>query len=370
MNCHLNLFALIFILIFCTSLHNVYGQEVSIGLEIDSTHDVLFGVPIGQPANKFYWSSEHGTLMAGTDYITKGHYSWDLNDTGNWSAIFGENNSSTGDGSIVWGSENQILADYGAAWGKENRVQAVRSTVWGRNNKADGFSSTVMGFGNVSKHSYELVIGIFNDTIPDPDIMPLGSEDPWPLLTIGNGIDDQNRSNALSVFTNGFTKIGKGIPEADLHINQSEINPDGGTGGIRLQAFLSNWQIYTTGNDLNFARNGSRVAYINHNGDFISLSEMAFDPIPSEKLKLAQTTDIISKVNLSQSNKSTIQIDGYQLLKDAPQLVEHNNLSGEPESINYRQLYLTAIAALQEEIEINKKQQAEIDELKEIVYNR
>ncbi len=399
------------------SLNSVFGQnEPIIGLEVDTAHDVLFGESLESEGNSFYWSSNQGTLIAGSDgmgMFSAGAY--DLDSIGSYSAIFGIGNKMHAYGSLAWGSGNEIgyqaifssisgtqnritpngivsniwgagnLSDapYSSIWGLENIVNAPNSTVWGIENianntlssawgmanKAGGYASTVMGRGNVAKGYAALVTGTYCDTIQGMADQS-AFFDSTPLLVVGNGTDMDTRSNALSVFGSGLVKIGSGEASADLHIKQTQSTDDPGTGGIILEnsnenAAVPNWQIYNSGTEISFAYGNNRRAYINSLGTYVD--DEIFVPLSDLKAKPKdQVNSLIQKIVIGSSSRNKMReevvLDAAQILKDFPNMIIYDD-TGEPFGIDYRQLYLTAIAALQEEIRTNQRQQKVIDQL-------
>jgi len=406
------------------------SQERSIGLEVDKAHDVSFGVPLDSVGNSFYWASDKGTIIVGSDDLFGFPNTFELDSIGQWSAVFGIENKMHGNASITWGVGNHIefgsvnntafgtvnkisvpgsgstvwgsnnLSDgalstiWGSSnvsnsststiWGNSNISNGVRSSIWGENNSTDntnttafgkdnragGYASTVMGIGNVAKGYGALVTGLYCDTL-NGQADQTAFFDTTPLFVIGNGtgVNPNPRSNALTVFGSGRMKLGSGTAGADLHIKQSETIIDGGSGGIRFENTFANlqyWQIYSSGQNFSFARNGTRRAFISEHGGFVDDENFAPNSEEITKSKLISKEDIL-KVGIRKSSlkdkKAEITLNAHQILNEFPALII-NDENGDPFGIDYRQLYLMAIAALQEEIKTNQKQQLEIDELK------
>lgn len=72
--------------------------------------------------------------------------------------------------------------------------------------------------------------------------------------------------------------------------------------------------------------------------------------------------ELISRSNAS--NVEEIELNPIQVNEKLPRIIAYDNITREPYGIKYRQLYLTAIAALQEEIKTNETQSLEIESLK------
>ncbi len=102
---------------------------------------------------------------------------------------------------------------YSIALGSFNIAAGDNSTTLGASNEATGINSTVMGFGNVSKSYVSVSIGQYNDSITSSNKTSWVSTD--PLLILGNGLTDVNRSNAAVFYKNGnadingYTQLGK-----------------------------------------------------------------------------------------------------------------------------------------------------------------
>ena len=422
----------------------IIAQSISVGLEVDLAHAVVFGDSINKrDAVQFLWLPEKRAIRAGEALIGD----WLLNNIGDYSAAFGENNFVPSDHSTLWGYNNVVHGDNGTAWGMDNIIGVngylstswgedniasnqgatvfgntnningrwntawghknatsviaplvtifginneardslstiwgsrnigdnELTTAWGKGNRAGGYASTAMGHGNIAKGYGGMVLGTYCDTIngmADQSIFSVNT----PLLVVGNGLTNDARSNALSVFGSGMIKVGSGPASSDLHIKQSETEMDGGTGGIILEhdgAVDDYWQIYNSGSYLSFGKNGERIAYIDTDGTFMVVEDFLNNKGPLSKSKPDSLTDI-SKLIIYQSmekRNSKLHIDVSPLLLDFPEMIIYNE-KGEPIAIDYRQLYLTALVALQKEERRNSKQEVRIANLEKAMSNR
>ena len=406
------------------------SQSTSVGLEVDLAHAVVFGDSLNKgDAVQFLWLPEKRAIRAGE--ALKGD--WLINNIGDYSAAFGENNFVPSDHSTSWGYNNVVHGDDGTAWGMDNIIGVngylstswgednivsnqgatvfgntnningrwntawgyknatsviaplvtifginneardslstvwgsrnigdnELTTVWGKGNRAGGYASTSMGHGNIAKGYGGIVLGTYCDTIngmADQSIFSVNT----PLLVVGNGLNNDSRSNALSVFGSGMIKVGSGSAASDLHIKQSETEVNGGTGGIILENDIYNdyWQIHHSGLYLSFSKDGERIGYISDTGSYIDDENFAPENQPVTKSQSSASFDI-SKIQIGTSsikkNKKEVKINTTQFLKDYPDMVIYDE-NGKPFGIDYRQLYLTAIVALQEEIRENSQQ--------------
>ena len=358
-----------------------FAQDLPLAIETDTSHAVRMGASIGQSGNKLYWNPKKSQFLTGTDHFLIG-VSWNLNKIGTYATTFGALNTPDGDYSMIWGQQNVVeeSAPYGTAFGASNTVDTSFGTVWGANNSLYAEYATAWGGGNIVASSYatamgvgniaegysSLVVGHYND--PILGINQSAFFDPTPAFIVGNGSDGANRSNAFTVFGSGLVKIGNGFSNADLHIKQSQTEPDGGTGGIILEHDNLNdyWQIHHSGLYLSFSKDGERIGYISDTGSYIDDENFAPENQPVTK-SLSSTSFDISKVQIGTSsikkNKKEVKINASQFLKDYPDMVIYDE-NGKPFGIDYRQLYLTAISTIQDQIVANESQNDQIENLK------
>lgn len=103
--------------------------------------------------------------------------------------------------------------------GENNLVLGPNSFASGKDNTAFGSQSAAFGLGTRAWSYLSTTIGRYNDaTLYDPTIQVVWNETD-PLFEIGNGTDDANRSNALTVLKNGNVGIGPSAPTASLHVD-------------------------------------------------------------------------------------------------------------------------------------------------------
>lgn len=118
---------------------------------------------------------------------------------GQYSVAVGNGNLAT-NGGFVFGSNSDALEFGAVALGTSAAANNKNSIAIGYNTVASGVYSTAVG-NNVTATSYgEFAFGQYGEAIT-------GLADQWNendlLFTIGNGIDDANRSNALTLYKNG-----------------------------------------------------------------------------------------------------------------------------------------------------------------------
>lgn len=112
--------------------------------------------------------------------------------------------------SMGWGT---LASGYNAtAMGNATKATGSWSTAMGVNSVASGTMATVTGAFTKAKSDYSFVTGKYNDT-----------SNTNRLFEIGNGTNDNVRSNALTVLQNGNTGIGTTNPTALLHVAENAV---------------------------------------------------------------------------------------------------------------------------------------------------
>jgi len=110
------------------------------------------------------------------------------------------NSSSIG---TAWGMSQTLTAtNYSTAWGFQNSISSCDfSTVWGSDNLIVSDYSTTWGLGNISLSYLSTVFGRFSTYDGNHHAGDWIATE--PLLLVGNGTDDLNRSNALELLKSG-----------------------------------------------------------------------------------------------------------------------------------------------------------------------
>ena len=123
--------------------------------------------------------------------------------SGSNSTAIGIENIASGSNSTAIGIENIASGSHSTAIGRENIASGSESMTMGYKTQANGRKSTSMGNNTQANGNNSLAIGLYNDTIVSPNAS--GSNN--PLFMVGNGANDLNRSNALTVFEDGRMQI-------------------------------------------------------------------------------------------------------------------------------------------------------------------
>lgn len=122
---------------------------------------------------------------------------------GQYSVAVGNGNLAE-NGGVVFGSNSDAVAFGAVALGTSARAAERNSFASGYGSVANGVYSAALG-NNVTANSYgEIALGQWND-------VATGNATSWNendlLFTIGNGINNLNRSNAMTIYKNGKTVL-------------------------------------------------------------------------------------------------------------------------------------------------------------------
>ena len=100
----------------------------------------------------------------------------------------GENSASGNNSAVLGGHSNTASAQFSAVWGDSNTASAIWSSACGgKENSASGIASVVFGEGNNATSRDQLVFGCYNAAATNA------------VEIVGNGTDDNNRSNARTL---------------------------------------------------------------------------------------------------------------------------------------------------------------------------
>ncbi|WP_033960691.1 hypothetical protein [Psychroserpens jangbogonensis] len=133
--------------------------------------------------------------------------------TGQYSAVMGANTEASGYNSTALGDGTMASGSRSTALGHNNEASGATSIAMGFGSTSTGTISTAMGFFTNSLGQYSTAMGI-NTIARAYDVVALGrfnvgggTTDSWvetdPLFEIGNGSNNSNKSNALTILKNG-----------------------------------------------------------------------------------------------------------------------------------------------------------------------
>ena len=349
-----------------------------------------------------------GTTASGSSSTAMGTYT---TASGDYSTAMGEQTTASGDGSTAMGENTTASGDYSSiAMGQNTVARGGNSTAMGGFTMASGNASTAMGYATIASNYYSTAMGVGTTasgssstamgtytiaigrkstamggftTASDTSSLVIGE---YNLLgstvtnnalefstsntafVIGNGIDADNRSDALTVLFDGTTTIaGDFNINSDKKVffgNQSFI--EGATEGTVLILNANNNILFRPGGTttVNFEPNGDAI----FNGDVKVTSDKRLKAniisLGSTLAKLLQIDGKTYTMKKDDNKKQKIGVLAQDIEKVFPELVSESN---GVKSVNYQGLVPVLINALKEQDTKLNKQQAEIDELKAIV---
>jgi hypothetical protein len=198
----------------------------------------------------YSFATGYGTEASGSSSIAFGNGTVA---SGYESTAFGYHSEASGDRSAAFGYYSEASGSNSFAFGNNSTASGYNSTAFGINSTASGSYSTTMGRSTIADDDFSFVLGEYNDNTTSTT----------KLFQIGNGIDINNRSNALTILQNGFTAVGthNNEPTTDFQVNHGVA---GTLNGFKLQNSGSNenwWRFYTVNS------NGSLYLYSKTGGN-------------------------------------------------------------------------------------------------------
>ncbi len=179
-------------------------------------------IPASGVGTRMMWYPEKAAFRAGRVLAgTPTH--WDNASVGVHSTAFGAGTKASGDSSTAMGQSSRASGlastaagffatasgDHSTAMGYYSAASGDYSTAIGPSNTASGKSSTAMGVRATAQAFGSLVIGRYNAVG--------GSSDSWvstdPVLVVGKGSSDTNRSNSFFLRKNGDLTIAGALTE-------------------------------------------------------------------------------------------------------------------------------------------------------------
>ncbi len=124
---------------------------------------------------------------------------------GKSSAAFGDQTEANGDSTVSFGVGSRASGKYSAAFGTRTITRGNASAAFGLETVANGDYSASFGHSTIAQARDQFVAGQYNYQFPDVD--PVTEDLYDPLFVIGNGVDANATSNAITVFRNGHTVI-------------------------------------------------------------------------------------------------------------------------------------------------------------------
>ncbi len=316
------------------------------------------------------------SFASGFNTEASGDFSVALGDrssaTGEYSISGGFTNNSKGLSSIALGFSNNADQDHSIVIGHQSRAYNPFSIAIGSGAAAMGDHAIAFGHHTVAKAPHSLAVGLFNNSFDQPNGGPVDR-----IFQIGNGVDINNRNNAMTVLRNGNIGIGGKavLPEFVLDVtSRMRIRNDGNTAGLYLnnsQNKPEGFMGMKTDKQVGFYLNGAWQFWVDEIGRaWTSLGQLGFAP-SDERLKqniipIKGSLDAISKIRgyhyswIDTRRGAELQtgVIAQEVEKYFPELVQQNEKG--LKTVNYTGL----IPHLIESVRELKNQTAEIAELR------
>ena len=347
------------------------------GAELGATGGASFATGLRTLA-----SGQSATAM-GSNTIASGARSTAI---GYFSESSGVNSISSGVNSIASGFNSMAM-------GTLTTASAPYSIAFGRNTIASGYSSVAMGGFTTAPSFRETALGSYNSIYNPTSTTGFYYTD--RLFVVGNGQNQNNRSNALTIFKDGRVSLGNIIPGELLDVNGRVRIRRGGdaTGGIWYTDSTGANNIFAGAKAHSTTNNAVREwgAYIqgwkfwvNGNGDATLTGSLTQD---SDKRLKRNITDLkygLNDVLLLQpkqyfwknredQEQASFGLIAQDVLNKIPNVVHERTGEEQTLSLSYIELIPVLINAIKEQQEIienqkqkNKQQSAEIEQLQSL----
>ena len=320
------------------------------------------------------------------------------------------NTSNSGTNASAIGENTTASGVLSTAMGYFTIASGWGSTAMGNGTKPTGKYSTSMGIGTIASDYGSLVIGQYNSSGSSVTNNATSFSTSNTAFVIGNGTTSSNKSDAFKVMFNGDTTIGGDdltigdlsafsgtftqrsaidvVAHSDGDLMTGYIN--GSTGdrfNIELDAGNSLAKISsgggydltfsTEGGTMNFESNGMGTGTYAFNGDATVSNDLTVSGdvvvssdarLKSNIVSLGSTLSrllLIDGKSYEMKGKQKIGVLAQDIKEVFPELVSED--ANEMLAVNYQGLVPVLINALKEQESKFEKQQAEIEELKEMV---
>ncbi|MGG7661587.1 tail fiber domain-containing protein [Dyadobacter sp. BHUBP1] len=212
------------------------------------------------------------TFASGFNTEASGDFSTALGDrsssTGEFSISGGFVSNAKGKSAIALGYSNEAHQDHSIALGHTSQAFNPFSIAFGSSATAMGDYAIAFGHHTIAKANFGVALGLFNNSFDQPN----GSLTDR-LFQIGNGLDINNRSNALTILRNGNIGVGgKAVsPQFILDVgSRMRIRHDNATSGLYLDNSQNNPEGFMgmkTDKQIGFYLNGAWRFWIDENGN-------------------------------------------------------------------------------------------------------
>jgi hypothetical protein len=158
-------------------------------------------------------ASGAGAIVGGFDSGATGDYAFaignDAQASGNRSVAFGDETRAIGNGSFVMGSLSEAINTNASAFGEITLASGINAFASGQSTTASGDNSFSGGLATIASGNYSATFGTYN------------VDNTNAAFTVGNGTNNSNRSDALTVLKNGNVGINNSNPDEELVIGNN-----------------------------------------------------------------------------------------------------------------------------------------------------
>lgn len=338
-------------------------------------------LPIVGNGARLIWHPKKAAFRAG---LTNG--TWEDSNIGQGSFAVGWDAQASGFGAASVGNYSVSSAHQAFSMGNHaNAVQAnsfsignfcyaynPNSFAIGNSAAAMGDYSISLGYHTVAKAPHSVAIGLYNNSFEQPNGGPSDR-----LFQIGNGVDLNNRTNAMTVLRNGNVGIGGKavLPEFVLDVaSRMRIRNDGNTAGLYLnnsQNKPEGFMGMKTDKQVGFYLNGAWQFWVDETGKaWTPLGQLGFASsdkrLKKDIIPLKGSLHAISQmhgyhyhwIDAGRGTELQTGVIAQEVEKYFPELVQENEKGFK--TVNYTGL----IPHLIESVRELKNQTAEITEVK------
>ncbi|MEM8527457.1 MAG: hypothetical protein AAGG68_22645, partial [Bacteroidota bacterium] len=178
---------------------NLGNQSVAFGSR--TTANGNQSVALGRDSE----SNGNQSVAIGNGLISTGNQSVAMGNaavsTGNQSGAIGNRTEATGNQSIAMGNRTKSTGSQSIAMGDETKATANESIAMGNRTKASASSALAVGNRTQAISFAEAALGTYNTLYTFTDSLSWNTND--RLFVIGNGLDEDSRSDAFSILKNG-----------------------------------------------------------------------------------------------------------------------------------------------------------------------
>ncbi|MGB1040274.1 MAG: tail fiber domain-containing protein, partial [Flavobacteriales bacterium] len=293
---------------------------------------------------EYSFATGMGTKASGEGSSAMGYYSYA---TGDFSFATGISAKASAYNAFAAGRSTKASGDYSSALGYFSEARGGISTAIGNNTEARGFCSMAFGSYTLAKGHYSLVMGKWNDT----------TFSATNIFEIGNGTNNSNRENALEITsTNNAHFSGSVLPSASPHAFFAGYNV--GNSSFRWNTVFANNGVVTT-SDTTRKTNIQPLSYGLE--DLMKIKTISFNWKGDER----QTTKIgFNAQNLLQVIPEVVQTHSDHTDRTTGETTYKEN---ETLGVFYSDMIPVLTKSIQEQQEMIKAQQQQIEELKKML---